>query len=179
MTLATLLVAVCANAQVFIGGTAGIASTGGEHLSDETTFKILPEIGYNINRNWAVGTVVGYEKGSFSMLGKDLADFNDAKAFEIAPYARYTFIRSKAINLFVDGSVGFAAGSQGNQDFTSFYVGLQPGLSLNISKHFSVVSKVGFLGYEALNPEGDNNNVHAFGLGLNGNNIQLGLYYNF
>ena len=99
--------------------------------------------------------------------------------FEIAPYARYTFIRSKAINLFVDGSVGFAAGSQGNQDFTSFYVGLQPGLSLNISKHFSVVSKVGFLGYEALNPEGDNNNVHAFGLGLNGNNIQLGLYYNF
>ncbi len=81
MTLATLLVAVCANAQVFIGGTAGIASTGGEHLSDETTFKILPEIGYNINRNWAVGTVVGYEKGSFSMLGKDLANFNDAKAF--------------------------------------------------------------------------------------------------
>ena len=70
MTLATMFIAVCANAQVFVGGTAGIANTGGEGLSDKTTFKILPEVGYNINKNLAVGTVLGYEDGSFSMLGR-------------------------------------------------------------------------------------------------------------
>ena len=179
MTLATLLIAVCANAQVFVGGTAGIASTGGEGRSDETTFKILPELGYNINRNWAVGTVIGYEKGSFSMLGRGMLPAGDAKAFEIAPYARYTYLRSKLVSLFVDGGIGFASGSVAHTDFTAFHIGLQPGLALNLSKHFSVVSKVGFLGYEAVNPEGPNNNVHALGLGVNGNNIQFGLYYNF
>ncbi len=179
MTLAILFVAVCANAQVFVGGTAGVASTGGEGVSDETTFKILPEIGYNINSNWAVGAVLGYEKGSFSMLGKGMLPAGDAKAFEIAPYARYTYLRSKLVNLFVDGGIGFASGSVSHADFTAFYIGLQPGLAVNLNSHISFVSKVGFLGYEAVNPEGPGNNKHAFGLGLNGNNIQFGVYYNF
>lgn len=26
-----------------------------------TTFKILPEVGYELNEDWSVGTVVGYE----------------------------------------------------------------------------------------------------------------------
>lgn len=179
MTLATLFVAVCANAQVFIGGTAGVASFGGEGDDDHTTFKILPEIGYNINNNWAVGTVIGYEKGSFSMLNEHLAGAADIKAFEIAPYARYTFVHSKYINLFIDGGIGFAAGKAGDDDFTAFHIGLQPGLAVNLNRHVSFVSKVGFLGYESVNPDGDNNNTHAFGLDVNGNNIQFGVYYNF
>ena len=179
MTLATMFIAVCANAQVFVGGTAGIASTGGEGLSDKTTFKILPEVGYNINKNWAVGTVLGYEDGSFSMLGRSSSLSGDVKAFEIAPYARYTFFRSKLVNLFVDGGFGIASGSASHVDFTAFRVGFQPGLAVNLNKNFSLVTKVGFLGYEAVNPEGDNNNTHAFGFNVNGNNIQFGLYYNF
>lgn len=179
MTLATMFIAVCANAQVFVGGTAGIANTGGEGLSDKTTFKILPEVGYNINKNWAVGTVLGYEDGSFSMLGRSSSLAGYVKAFEIAPYARYTFVRSKLVNLFVDGGFGFAAGSASNVDFTAFRVGFQPGLAVNLNKNFSLVTKVGFLGYEAVNPEGDHNNTHAFGFNVNGNNIQFGLYYNF
>ena len=179
MTLAILFVAVCANAQVFVGGTAGVASTGGEGVSDETTFKILPEIGYNINSNWAVGAVLGYEKGSFSMLNPNSPATGDVKAFEIAPYARYTFLHTKVVNLFVDGGIGFASGTSAHKDFTAFHIGLQPGLTVNLNSHISLVSKVGFLGYEAVNPEGDHNNTHAFGLGLNGNNIQFGVYYNF
>lgn len=59
MTLAVAFVAVAANAQVYVGGSLGVASSeilGGD---DVTTYQVLPEIGYNINNNWAIGTVLG------------------------------------------------------------------------------------------------------------------------
>ena len=50
MTLAVAFVAVAANAQVYVGGSVGIASSkqgGGKNV---TTYQVLPEIGYNINK---------------------------------------------------------------------------------------------------------------------------------
>lgn len=185
MTLAIMMVAVCASAQVYLGGTVGIASVGGENSDDETAFKILPEIGYNLSNDWAIGTTIGYSKGTaISLLGSNSMldaslNGNDAKAFVIKPYARYTFLHSKMVNLFLDLGLGFAAGKVDGGDFTAWNVGIQPGVAVNLNQHFSFVGKVGFLGYEAINPDGDNNNSHAFGLDVNGNNITFGLYYNF
>ncbi len=179
LTLATIAVAISANAQVYLGGTVGLASTGSESGKDETAFKLLPEIGYNINNDWAVGTVVGYSKGSFALLGDLDAGLLGTKAFTIAPYARWTFVHSKMVNVFLDMGFGFMSGEMSGHDFTAFNVGVQPGVAVNLNNHFSFISKVGFFGYQEVNPEGDGNNSHAFGFDVNGNNIQFGLIYNF
>ena len=64
MTIAAAFVATAMNAQVYVGGSIGLnAWSSQKNAGDrsETTFKILPEIGYNINDSWAIGTVIGYE----------------------------------------------------------------------------------------------------------------------
>jgi len=182
MTLATMFIAVCANAQVFVGGTAGIANTGGEGLSDKTTFKILPEVGYNINKNWAVGTVLGYEDGSFSMLGRSSSLAGDVKAFEIAPYARYTFVRTKYVNAFVDGGFGYAHMNHahvGGSSADAWSVGLKPGISVNLNKKVSFVAHVGFAGWKSVKYDGESKDSHAWGVDLDGNNVTFGVNYNF
>jgi len=182
---ATIFMTVAANAQVYVGGTVGFSTSGGENSDDETSFSILPEIGYNINDKFAVGAIIGYEKGSASLLNID--SNSSVEVFEFSPYARYTFMRSKYVNLFVDMGVDIVSGSieypdlyyQNEYDITAYSIGVKPGIAVNLNEHFSLVGKIGYLGYTELNPEGDNNNYHSFGLNLNGNNITFGVYYTF
>ena len=46
MTLAVAFVAVAANAQVYVGGSLGVASSEIQGGDDVTTYQVLPEIGY-------------------------------------------------------------------------------------------------------------------------------------
>ena len=53
--------AVSANAQWYIGGSFGLNFTKATKDADsQTTLNIAPEVGYNINDNWAVGAQVGF-----------------------------------------------------------------------------------------------------------------------
>ena len=54
MTLATLFVAVCASAQVYIGGGVGFANTSYDHDS-KFSWKIAPEIGFTMFSIWWIG----------------------------------------------------------------------------------------------------------------------------
>ena len=57
MTLAVAFVAIAANAQVYVGGGVGIGSSKEGSHDAVTTYKVLPEIGYNVNKDVAIGTV--------------------------------------------------------------------------------------------------------------------------
>ena len=49
--VAALGLAISANAQVYVGG--GFAVQGHDNGNDTyTTYKFLPEVGYNLNDNW-------------------------------------------------------------------------------------------------------------------------------
>ena len=64
LSVIVALIAITANAQVYVGGTFGVGSDKVETEGTEvrnTTFKILPEVGYELSEDWSVGTVVGYE----------------------------------------------------------------------------------------------------------------------
>ena len=98
-------------------------------------------------------------------------------AFTVAPYARYTFSKLGKVNLFVDGGVGFTSASKA--DWTELEVGFKPGLAVSLTDNLSFVSHIGFIGYDLLNPDGDDNNTSKFGLNLDATNITFGLYYNF
>lgn len=74
MTLATLFVAVCASAQVYIGGGVGFANTSYDHDS-KFSWKIAPEIGFQLDKKWDAGISLGYS-------GVE----DKEKVFEVAPY---------------------------------------------------------------------------------------------
>ena len=176
MTLAAVCFAATMNAQVYVGGSLSLnAWSSQENAGDrsETTFKIMPEIGYNINDSWAIGTVIGYENNKWN--GVDNLGLSES-AFTVAPYARYTFAKCGKVNFFVDGGLSYTTAK--DADWNEFSVGLKPGLSVALSDKVSFVSHFGFLGYDVLDPKGDKNNISNFGLDLDGSNLSFGLYFN-
>lgn len=178
MTLiAAVAVAASANAQVYVGGNVGIASNKLGNADAETTYKVLPEIGYNINNDWAIGTVIGWGKGNPVSIENGATA---AKYFTVQPYVRYTPVKTKYVNLFLDGGFGYTHfNGAGNQ----WEFGVKPGIAVNLNQKVSFVAHIGFLGYKEYKPKsyGDYSpkSNNAWGLDLDGNNVTFGVYYNF
>ena len=170
MTLAAAFVAVSMSAQVYVGGEVGVASQK-NNGDAETTYKFIPEVGYNINDEWAVGVKVGYQKGAANLMSDDFA-YDLAEKFTVSPYARYTFLSSDLLNVFVDGGVDFA--SVKDDDDKYFNVGLRPGVALKLNDNLSFVSHFGFIGYKS-----HGSDFNKVGVDLNGNELTFGLYFNF
>lgn len=173
--IAVAFVAMSVNAQVYVGGSLGInAWSSQKNAGDrsETTFTILPEVGYNLNDEWAVGTVIGYVSDKWTGVNGI-----SESAFTFNPYARYTYLKAGKVSLFVDGGVDFTTASKA--DWNELAIGLKPGVAVSLSDNISFVSHLGFIGYDVLNPDGDDNNTSKFGLDLSGNNLTFGLYFNF
>lgn len=174
MSMVAVLTAMNVNAQVYVGGSVGFGSAKMGGGDSESTYKIIPEIGYNLNDQWAIGVGVGYQKGTCNFGN---LDFNPGKTetFMVSPYARYTFMKSDMVNLFVDGGLGFAS----IKDTGSvFQAGLRPGIALNASEKISLVAHIGFVGFETFSPKGDGKSSNAFGLNFDNANIMFGVYYN-
>lgn len=180
MTLAVVMIAVCANAQVYLGGNVGIASVDYGGDDDETIYSLLPEIGYKFNDNWAAGVMFGWSKAGLKTYNGefDTQEEIKAKTFELNPYARFTFLHGKLINVFCDGGFGYKhyyGTKDANADLWS--IGLRPGVELKLNK-FSLIAHIGFVGYQKY----DHDNGYessAWGMDFDGNNISLGVYYNF
>jgi long-subunit fatty acid transport protein len=168
------IMATAAQAQIYVGGTLGFSSVKTENSDAElktTTIKLLPEIGYELDENWSIGTVVGYQ---YSKTG-DLK----TNTFTIAPYARYSFLQSDLIKLFVDGGFGFSTAKvKGSDAANSWNIGLKPGLAIKLSDRFCLVAKYGFLGYsQDETPMGTK--TKNFGLDLDTDELNFGFHYIF
>ena len=171
-TLVAMVMAISASAQVYVGGSAGIYSktttAGGEDVNT-TEYKLVPEIGYNIDKDWAVGIAFGWTgetKGN-------------VKTLEVNPYVRYTFIHTKYINTFVDGGVGYGHVYNNENDKDLWSLGFRPGISVNLNEKLSFVAHVGFLGWEQTKDNNSHYKVSKWGVEADGNNLTFGLYYNF
>ncbi len=185
LAVALAFAAVCgAQAEgLYVGGQLGYwhDSDDDDVNASTNTLSILPEVGYNLNDNWAIGTTIGYSYKH--VCGADLSSHH----FQLAPYARYTFFKSSnnLVNLFVDGGVGFGAGwvsAAGEESSTActWNVGLKPGIAINLTEKFSVVAHVGMLGYQGANNAAKTVGYHnQGGLLLDNNNLSLGFYFNF
>ena len=151
------IMATAAQAQIYVGGTLGFSSVKTENSDAElktTTIKLLPEIGYELDENWSIGTVVGYQ---YSKTG-DLK----TNTFTIAPYARYSFLQSDLIKLFVDGGFGFSTAKVKGSD----------------AANSCLVAKYGFLGYsQDETPMGTK--TKNFGLDLDTDELSFGFHYIF
>ena len=167
------------NAQVYVGGGVGFQTTSQDGNS-ETFFKLVPEIGYNLDENWALGIAVGYGEHKTTLKSGNLKTTAKVKAFEIAPYARYTFAKFDKVNLFVDGTVDYLHTDNAGDKNNTFSIGLKPGVAVNLNDKLSFVAHAGFLGYQ--NSKDDYEGAKAantFGFDLDGSNLSFGVYYNF
>jgi len=181
MTLAAAFVAVSMSAQVYVGGSIGVdAWSSQKNAGDrsETVFSIAPELGYNLNDEWAIGAVVSYTSNKWAGITDNLTGLTISEsAFTINPYVRYTYLKAGKVNLFVDGGFNYISATK--NDWTGLAVGLKPGLAVNLTDNISFVSHLGFIGWQQLNPDGDDNNINKTGVDLSGNNLTFGLYFNF
>ncbi len=175
MTLvAAAMVAVSANAQVYVGGSVGISSNSAgddDNSVTNTSYTFVPEVGYNFNEDWAVGAAFGWTgttKGG-------------SKSVSVNPYVRWTCVHSKYINLFFDGGVDYTHYYDGsnNPSTDRLRLGIKPGIAVNINEHVSFVSHIGFAGWNHTSYKDSDYEVDSWGVSASGNNITFGLYYNF
>lgn len=170
--IAAVMVALSADAQVYVGGGFAVQGKDIDYgSSDKTTtiYKFLPEIGYNFNETWAIGVVGGWQGETE----------NKVKTVSFDPYVRATFIHTKYVNVFAEGGFGYTHTYNSGNDDDYWRFGVKPGVSVNLSDHLSFVSRVGFLGWEQTKNNNNDVKTSVYGLDLDGNNISFSLYYNF
>lgn len=176
MTLAAAFVAVSMSAQVYVGGGLGFESVSHDGDS-QSSFTIMPEIGYTLEENTAVGIVLGYTSYT-----------NDDSRLYVAPYYRYGIAQFGKVNLFVDGTIYFNQFTEKNGNIVenkdlktnSFGIGVKPGVSMDLNDKLTVATHLGFLGYD--NEKTDATGAKAyntFGFNFSSLNLGFSLYYNF
>ena len=163
-TLAVIAIASVFGASAgdgYIGGSIGFMHNEKKGEPATNNFTILPEIGYNFNKTWAVGTTIGYDYTHYNGMDANL------HMFEFNPYARFTFFRTSnnLVQLYVDGGAGIGVGSFDQKGYDS---------------HTAVTWNVGFLGYKGANNAAfDGGKERKGGFFLDGNDLTLGFYYSF
>lgn len=176
LTLVALVMTVAASAQVFVGGEVGFwRNTDDNH----TAFNVAPQIGYNLNSEWALGIEVGYDY--------DYYDGLKVNGVGVAPFARYTAAKVGPVSLIFDGGFGFNTYSakykdhDSDESYNSWEVGIKPGVKVSLAKNVDFIASLGFFGYR----DNDNNKVarpygeKGFGFDFSTNDLKFGVVYNF
>lgn len=183
LTIAAALLVVAASAQTkfYVGGSLGYSSQAHDGGTQQATLTFLPEFGYVLNDNMAVGIELGYKSTNYK------AGNSVDGTFRFAPYFRYTFISFGNVSLFGDAGFSYARtstklGSSDNKSIVNtFGVAVQPGIAYSLNEKFSLVAKFGnVLGYSSskADAEGAKADTTFDLLSLN-NKLTFGFYYNF
>lgn len=169
LTALVALMTISASAQVYLGGEVGFWRNP---TDNNTIFKVKPELGYNLDSNWALGLAFGYE---YEYVGHD----QKCNTLSVNPYVRYTFAKFGPVNVFADGGFDFETSKwKGGDAATIWSIGVRPGVAVNLTEKLSFVSHIGFIGYSDSNDH-HAHNLDGFGAVLDGSQLTFGLYYNF
>ena len=164
LTLIVLLAGwFSAQAQVWIGGSLG-ARLG----KDTQSFTIAPDVGYCIpNTPFSIACAVEYA-------GSLIEGEAYTHSLTVSPYFRYDICElSERFSLFMDLASDIDA-----LEFNSFDIGLAPGISFNLTEHWSSEFSFAFLGYEWRREAGESPE-HHFALDFAAVAPSFGIYYNF
>lgn len=162
------MMAITVNAQAWLGGSLGFdwAKSKDDGAKATTVWGIAPELGYNLDDNWAVAIKLGI------ISGKE-GDADAVTGFQVNPYARYTFCQMDKLSFFIDGGIDYT--TYGKNAGNSFGIGVQPGLCYKVGDIVSLVAKFGYFGWKSYSEK--SYNLDQFGLGVNGNNLEFGVYF--
>ena len=168
LTIAIVLGAISVSAQevgqFWVGGSLGVMNTKPDEGDGSTTFKIMPEVGYQLSDNLGVALRLGY------------IDYDGPSEFSVEAFARYSFLKGDIGGLFVDGGLGFSSFDPEEGDSTDeIKVGFRPGVYINVTDRVKLTGTFGWLGFTQVK-DGDS----TFGLDLTPANVAtLGVTFSF
>ena len=138
------------NRKFWVSGSLGFSSAEADASTKMNTLSIQPNFGYFFSDRWAVGIRFGLEQGEL----ENDDTFADFQELSVAPFARYVFLRWKALTLFVDGGIDFSdftgdIDSEGivreeEEHLSSCGLFVKPGFSIRLTDCFSLVGNTGF-----------------------------------
>lgn len=173
--------------KIWIGGSIAAYSAENKYggaKSSGFNFNLMPEIGYTMTENIGLGINLGYGQEKIQtatsadgILG--VGGETNLQKFTIAPFVRYTYLKSDMVGLFVDGTIGYTYGKDKDSDekLNQYEIGFRPGVALNVSNKVAFTAKFGFLGYQHSkfdDGSGDEKN-NKYGLDLDLSNVRLGV----
>ena len=181
MTLAAIAFAATMNAQVYVGGSLGFHHDKHDE-NKNTKFEVMPEIGYNLDDNFAVGMVIGFTTGKTTNEVAGIKTEDKTSSFKVNPYLRYTFLKLDKVNVFVDGGLYYEFEKLGDNDaskYNNFGVNIKPGVAVNLNDKLSFVSHFGMLGWSTSKSKADGAKAtNSIDVNLH-SAVSFGLYYNF
>ncbi|MDR2969380.1 MAG: porin family protein [Tannerellaceae bacterium] len=190
-----VIMAVSAQAQVFIGGSLGADYGGGKTKSGSSstdrpsTFSIefSPRVGYYLNDRFAAGIDVGFKR----MVHNDRADTetkNFTTAFGVGAFGRYHAVEVDRLALILEGELGWGTGMQKTKTGSNSTEGdpvntlglfVYPVLSYSLTERLSLEAYSDFLrlGLGMMTTENDEmdrkTTKNYFGFGVNAEDNEL------
>lgn len=164
---------------MFISGSFGVGSTKYPDDSKDNSFNISSRFGYFVNDRIAVGAQVGYSNQKReNSAGNDVVDNS---TFTIGAFGRYYFMPAQKFSFFGELGLGYGTTEDINDnEVNGINVGVAPGLSYFVSKHFALEASFGILGYNSVKPDASGAKAtNNFQFGLDMDDINLGLIYKF
>ncbi len=158
--------------QIWVGGSLGINSVKANGGDRETSFRVVPEIGYVFTENLGIGVRLGYANKTTVIKIDDLS-IGGKNAFTVNPFLRYSFLKGDIGSLFIDGGGSYTYAKTGDVKTNVWEVGLRPGVAVKVSDKIALTGKFGFLGYQHAK-EGDKKG-DRFGLDLDLSQTELGV----
>jgi len=177
--------------KIIVGGNAAFSTnkSDADGAKSNTSFKIVPSVGYFVSDNIAVGTGVGYS------YDKQISKFEN-QAFVVSPFGRYYANLSESFKFFGQLSVPMefgtakavdAAGKVGDKvgSSTNIGVALSPGFAFFPTKRIGIEFGINGLSYNNTRYEnGDGDKIKgagsdSFDLGANFFKPNLGIQFHF
>jgi opacity protein-like surface antigen len=157
---------------VFVTGVVGFTSTSGGE-ADESSFEIMPQLGYFVTENIAIGARVGFNSTKMDDVSRS--------GFGVGAFGRYYFTPASKFSLFGELAVDYDSREVSDDvSLNTFGAGLGLGLNYFVSKNFSLEAGIGVLGFASGKADVDGaESVNAFSFGGNFREISLGLNYRF
>lgn len=174
MTAALALLSLSSYAQFYAGGTLGIATQTLKYDGESYTnsgYSISPELGYNINKTWAVGACL---TAQYTVSG---GGDSDQTLVALSPYLRATFAQVGCVKFFTEGAFMYAYAKESDFDGESGWgVSLRPGILIALSEKFHLLGRTTLLEYSAVGSGDDK--VSGTGFSIN-SGLEIGAIFNF
>ena len=177
--------------KIIVGGNAAFSTnkSDADGAKSNTSFKIVPSVGYFVSDNIAVGTGVGYS------YDKQISKFEN-QAFVVSPFGRYYANLSESFKFFGQLSVPMefgtakavdATGKVGDKvgSSTNIGVALSPGFAFYPTKKIGIEFALNGLNYNNLRKEDGNGNklkgagYDEFSFGANFFSPKIGIQLHF
>lgn len=168
------------NGDVFLSGSFNISSKKYSENDNfkENEFTVAPKIGFFVTDNIALGLGLGLSSLKIEEEEGD-PEFK-VNNTTISGFGRYYSSPASKFSVFGQLSVEYSTLKFGSTKVNSFGFELAPGVSYFLNKHFALEATWGALSYATAKvdlPFAESSN--AFELGLNLDDINLGLVYKF